>query len=366
MASYKKMDNGTWAVRFRYINASGEEKQTMLRGFKMKKEAEQAYADFLIKTQSHKKIKKQSLTFREVYYAYAEHYRQNNAVSSVLDFERIFKAFILPHFADKEISKIEKTDLLKWQTNLCKSDYSHMYKCKIRGFLSSFYTFANRYYDIPNIMRSVSTIKRLEPKKEMQIWSPDEFKRFLSVVTEQVYAKAFSFFYLTGVRLGELQALKWDCIDFENKTAKISRSASRKKPQGAIKGQVRYTIGKTKNASSNRVISLPQSLIMQLKELKCTSKFSTDNDYIFTLTGDCLPEQSIRNKIKQYSNVANVKPIRIHDFRHSHASVLLGSGIPVLEVSRRLGHANATQTLNTYAHLLPNSSDKIITVLDKI
>ena len=63
---------------------------------------------------------------------------------------------------------------------------------------------------------------------------------------------------------------------------------------------------------------------------------------------------------------ARLHHIRIHDFRHSHASLLANNGVNILEISRRLGHSNIEQTLNTYSHFYPQEEDKALSILNKI
>ena len=68
----------------------------------------------------------------------------------------------------------------------------------------------------------------------------------------------------------------------------------------------------------------------------------------------------------EISKIAKVKKIRIHDFRHSHASLLLSYGIPITVISKRLGHSDINMTLNTYSHLIPKDEDKAIDIINKI
>lgn len=70
--------------------------------------------------------------------------------------------------------------------------------------------------------------------------------------------------------------------------------------------------------------------------------------------------------MKHYSNVAGIKKIRIHNLRHSHASLLINLGVNPLAVSRRLGHEKVETILNIYSHLYPNANNEIIDLLNKI
>ncbi|MDR1003203.1 MAG: tyrosine-type recombinase/integrase [Oscillospiraceae bacterium] len=79
-----------------------------------------------------------------------------------------------------------------------------------------------------------------------------------------------------------------------------------------------------------------------------------------------LRDTSIQKHNVKYSELAGVKTIRIHDFRHSHASLLSNEGINIQEVSRRLGHSNISMTWNTYSHLYPREEERAISILNKI
>lgn len=77
-----------------------------------------------------------------------------------------------------------------------------------------------------------------------------------------------------------------------------------------------------------------------------------------------LSSQTVRRRLNEYADKAGVKRIRVHDLRHSHASLLINKGQNILIVSQRLGHSDITQTLNTYSHLFPNVQKQIIYAID--
>lgn len=77
-------------------------------------------------------------------------------------------------------------------------------------------------------------------------------------------------------------------------------------------------------------------------------------------------DTSIANKNIQFADAAGLPHIRIHDFRHSHASLLANEGINIQEIARRLGHAKIEQTWNTYAHLYPREEERAIQILDRV
>lgn len=79
-----------------------------------------------------------------------------------------------------------------------------------------------------------------------------------------------------------------------------------------------------------------------------------------------LSTTTIGRKKDIYCKKANVKKIRIHDFRHSHASLLLSYGVPITVISQRLGHSDTNMTLNIYSHLIPQDEDKAIDILNNL
>ena len=80
----------------------------------------------------------------------------------------------------------------------------------------------------------------------------------------------------------------------------------------------------------------------------------------------CLRDTSIENKNKAFAEAAGLPHIRIHDFRHSHASLLCNEGINIQEIARRLGHSKIEMTWNTYSHLYPREEERAVQILNQI
>ena len=79
-----------------------------------------------------------------------------------------------------------------------------------------------------------------------------------------------------------------------------------------------------------------------------------------------LRDSTIQKRNIKFAQLAGIKTIRIHDFRHSHASLLANEGINIQEISRRLGHSNVEITWNTYSHLYPREEERAVKILNKI
>ena len=210
-------------------------------------------------------------------------------------------------------------------------------------------------------------------KQEIKFYIPEEFKKYIDIAKQSALEKEqkeknlyewnyyvfFNIAFYTGLRKGEIHALRWSDID--EKYLSVKRSINQKLHK-------RDTETPPKNRSSIRTIQIPLPLIKILNEHKERQKqlqnFSEDNRILGN--DRSIRDTSIENRNKFYSSLAKVKRIRIHDFRHSHASLLANMGINIQEVARRLGHAKVEITWNTYSHLYPKEEEKAIAILNAI
>ena len=362
MASYEKHANGTWSVRF-YCVENFETVKKRLRGYKTKKEAENAYLKYKAELEEEKnlKISKQGtrLIFSDLFEEYCEFHKQRIKSSSFYDFDSKSRIHILPFFENYIVSEISPRLLLKWQNSI--DHYSFKYKTNIRGYLSGILKYAQRYYNIPNQLQNVDNFKnKQETIKEMQVWSEDEFKTFISKADKLEFKAFFSALYLTGCRKGELLATNWNDWDLTNNTLNINKTITRK-----VHGRS-WTITPPKNIYSVRKISITQQLSDLMKEYKDYQQQKYDEINFVFGSKSPFADTNIIRYLTEVCSETGLKRIRIHDFRHSHASFLISKGLSIVAVAKRLGHKDIEQTLNTYAHLLKSDESKIIDKLDSI
>lgn len=354
-----KLKKGTWAIQFYYVDDSGTRKFKKLSGYEKKFEAEAAYTKFVFENGNNevKKIGCDNLTFSQLYKEYETHMRLSpSKESSDYGMIRDFENHILPFFGNKQIKDIKKKDVFNWQETLSKKQYAYNTKAKLRSALYAFFSFLEDKYDIDNIVRKVRGFKQPEHREEMQIYSHDEFICFLNVIDDITYKTLFMLLYYTGCRIGEALALQWEDIDLNAATVAFTKTYTRKLIERNAEG---YKITPPKKSGSSRRIVLPHLLCEQLKKYK--EQFYEG----FVFQGQHpLPEQTIRNRQRKYTDLAGVKYIRLHDFRHSHASLILSLTHDIVLTSKRLGHKNPQITLERYSHLMPNSEAQLIEKID--
>lgn len=206
------------------------------------------------------------------------------------------------------------------------------------------------------------------PKHDLRYYTADQFQRFyasaaaaVSIAENPLQERQYMMFFVsafyTGMRRGEILALRWTDIDFPARLIRVRRSYSS-----------RYGEGPVKTGASIRDIGIPATLVDALQAHLALQRSMPGFSPDFLVCGGPthLGSYTIRNRKISYAGDAGLPQIRIHDFRHSHASLLVNNGINIQEVARRLGHSNVQVTWNTYAHLYPREEERAIAVLDAV
>jgi integrase len=362
MASYEQNKNSKlWSVRFRET-MDGVERQPRLSGFRTKKEAQAAYIEHIKASEEAAKLKPTPSAERMLFSILADSYLELQKArikySSYYTFKSKIDKNIKPFFDGQYVDEIKPADIIEWQKSI--SDYSYKYKTDLQARLTAIYIHGDRYYDIPNIMRKVEGFRKIERSKEMLFWSKDEFLKFIAQCDDLIYSTFFWLLYISGCRKGEVLALSWSDINLVNQTISITKSVTRKTENTA------WEVTSTKNTPSERVIDIPPNLIARLKKYR---DWQVENfkDTTFLFCGDHpLAERSIDRYFSNAIKLAEIKRIRIHDLRHSCASLLIAEGVSIVAVGKRLGHKDIEETLNTYSHLMPSDNSKMISVLNDI
>ena len=351
MTAYKDEKTGKWFAKFYYTNWQGIKKQKWKRGFATKKEALGFQRDFLEKQSANP-----DMTFQNLYEIYMEDTAARLKQSTLLTKKAVLQTHILPFFGSKPINEIKASDVRRWQAKLMSSpnNYSQTYLKKINTELNSIINYAKRFYDLnTNPCGKAGTIGKAKAE-EMDYWTYDEYIDFREGVKDKSLSYiCFEVLYWTGMREGELLALSPADIDLDNKTISINRTYQR------IEGKDVFTSPKTRK--SKRKIPIPDFLCQELSDY-IQSRYMPDADErLFPVTKSYLSHEMIRG-----CKNTDVKKIRIHDIRHSHASLLINQGCDALMLADRLGHEKVSTTLNTYSHLFPHKQQELVHSLESL
>lgn len=335
-----KNSKGLWDVQFYCKNSLGENKKYHKRNFKTKKEAVEYVRQFQMK-----QTENLDMTFQTFWGLYREDMGARLRENTMRSKDYVVELKILPYFGRYKMSEISVADIRKWQNMLIKEGYSQTYLKTINNQLNAIFNYAVKYYNLAkNPCMQAGSIGKGKAD-EMQYWTQEEFEQFLECVKDKPTSYyAFLTLYWTGCRIGELMALTRDDFNEEERTLNINKSYQR------ING--RDVITEPKTAKSKRIIALPDFLVEDLREYISKMYGMRNDDRLFQFTKSYLEHEMIRGV-----KLSGVKKIRLHDLRHSHASLLISKlGAQPNLVAERLGHEKIQTTLSTYSHLYPNQS----------
>lgn len=279
--------------------------------------------------------------------------------TTTLNLARIFNKHITPYFENLDVSKIDNMTYLGWTNQIKKKNYSNRYNENIYFALKKFFDYLEKMYDIKNVPKKYGKFINTKVEiKKINFWSLSEFKQFINVVKDPILHCFFNLLFFTGLRKGEALALRFN--DLIDNKLRINKSITK----DCFNGKRLELTPKTKN--SNREILI--DLILKNEILKLKEYYSTrfenfnDNFYIFGGSSSLAPT-TIERKKNIYCKIAGVKQIRIHDFRHSHATLLYSNKVNIKYIQQRLGHSDISTTLNTYVHLENEYEKKVIRTL---
>ncbi len=348
MKAEKDPKTGKWLIQYRYTDWQGKRRKSTKRGFKTKREAEEWLRNFLQVKEMDFNMKFED--FLQLYYADMETRLREHTMRTK---KYIIDLKLLPYFGKKRMNEIKAADIRIWQNELIKQGYSQTYLKTINNQLSAIFNYAVKYYDLKGNPCTKAGSMGKSRAEEMQFWTREEFMQFIDCVMDKRQSyMAFMLLYWTGMRLGELLALTPADIDFEKHTISINKSYQRLGKKDVITPP--------KTPKSKRVISIPEFLVADLRDYLDSLYEVQDTERLLPITKYYL-EHEMQRGIK----ASGMKRIRIHDLRHSHASLLVEMGFSPLEIADRLGHEKVETTLNTYSHLYPNTQSRLADRLDK-
>jgi integrase len=221
-----------------------------------------------------------------------------------------------------------------------------------------------------NVTEAVDAPRRITP--QYKVWSTVQSTAFLRVADSHEWTALWRLALMTGMRRGEILGLTWEALDLARGVLQVNHTMIR-----GVDGKMGF--GQPKTAAGRRTISLPYSVVEALKKHRVTQieeKLRLGTDYqdqslVFAnADGTPIHPNTLTYQFRKLIGKANVPRIRIHDLRHTSATLLLSSGENAKVVQERLGHADVSMTLNIYAHVTPDmqrgAADKLEALMSDV
>lgn len=195
----------------------------------------------------------------------------------------------------------------------------------------------------------------------------EEIKKVFSIINNPIHYTIYYALLSTGVRRGELIALKWQDVNLENKVFNINNAVTKN-----VEGK--WVVDSPKTAESIRAFTIPDKLVAVLKKhrskqnkqiLRARSLYNNQNFIFCRDDGERYDPDYISRRWKMYCDKVGIKS-NLHELRHTFATLSLQGGVDVTTVSKMLGHRDVTTTLNVYSHILPNSTEKAASLINTL
>jgi len=359
-----KRSEGSWTIVYDLPadSETGKRRQKSQTVKGRKRDAERALRELLLSIERGAYVKPNKITLGEWLRTWLRDYASMNVTDRTLEsYASIVERHLIP-----SLGKVVLTDLHP----LHIQDYYGMKRLKGRtdgkgGLSGRSIVYQHRILSksldhavkMGLVVRNVA--QAVDPprvaKVTMSTLSPEEVTRFLDAAKETEHYVYFATLLYTGLRRGELLALRWRNLDLQRATLTVVETAYKL-------GDGRYIIKEPKTPQSRRSVTLPPSLVelvrayridQELLRIQLGISLNTD-DFVFVRPdGSPVNPNAVTLAFRRIVRKAMLKHVRIHDLRHTHATLMLKAGVHPKVVSERLGHANIGITLDTYSHVLP-------------
>lgn len=319
-------------------------------------------------------IEAENIYFEELCKNFLDYQKEINKESTYYTYHQLIHKWIIPFFKKKKVKSLSLSDFVSWREfiktrklSLTMKNRCHIIMTNILKFGMKYSYIDNNYEQTLGSFREKNEIIKKESEKIRYI-TYEQFKIFISYVKDIHWKTFFIFLYYTGMRKGEVQALTWEDVDFNNNQILVSKSLTAKTFDAP------YKITNTKTKENRKIdmdLFLKETLLNYYNIKNKNSNF-TRLDFVF---GDKKPlsRTSIDRYKKYYFNKSPITEITIHEFRHSHVSLIVNEAVKrnmdmlgvFIMLAERMGHTIEVMQ-QVYMHLFPNIQNKVVDIMNSL
>lgn len=348
-------DPATGKYRYQWVSVKGT-----------KKDAEKRLSELLHQLDTGTFVNPGKTTLAEYLQRWLQEYAKPNLSPRGFErYESITRVHLIPRLGNIPLVQITSEQLQKHYTLKVNEGFSPRSIRYLHVVLHKALETAMKWGLLARNVSDGVDVPRVR-QAEMRTWDEYEVTRFLEAARDSRYYGLFHTALFTGMRRSELLALQWRDIDFHQ--ISVSRSLHQLRDGS-------YVFTQPKSVKSRRTIALSPSSVLTLAEHKEDQKGIRamlglplrDDDLVFaTHDGKPLRPNTVSRAWGALAAHAGLKIIRLHDARHTHASLMLKQGVHPKIVQERLGHSSIQVTLDTYSHVAPGLQEAAAESFDRL
>lgn len=283
-------------------------------------------------------------------------------------YEEAARLHLVPYIGGQTLSRLQPGVILAAYQRLRDKGLSGTSLHLVHGVLRGALKDAVRWgLAVRNPTDAIDTPKR--STAEMSTLGPNEARRLLDAALGDPLEALYILAITSGLRLGELQALKWSAVDFGRRQLEVRATY-----QGNVDGEPVFAPPKTQRSrrtvrlSEVAVDALRRHRVSQAEQRLAVGSLWHDYDLVFaTAFGRPLDGNNLRRRsFAKLLERAALPPMRFHSLRHGVATLLMAEGVSVKAISEMLGHSDVSTTLRIYAHVLPSAHDQAAAAMDRM
>jgi integrase len=268
------------------------------------------------------------------------------------NYRAILRAHLLPRFGELMVNRVRKCDVESFMTALTAAGKAERTRLGVFKLLSQVFTFAERRgWCEENPCHSVRR-PRVRECSEIRFLSQPDLEALIAAVdvSEEPFGSTDRAIFLTaamtGMRQGELLALRWRDVDWGAERIRVRRNYSR------------GHWSTPKSRSGERSVPLASRVAAELRDHQLHSHFSGEDDLVFAnpLSGEVLPHSPLLRRFKKALEAAGVRKVRFHDLRHTFGTRIAAAGVPMRALQEWMGHRDFRTTL-IYADYEPGEEE---------
>jgi integrase len=367
----KQEASGRWSfvVDIGIDPETGKRKQVRRRGFPTRKAAQEEMDRVRVDARAGTYVAPSNQTLSEYLTAWLEVQRARLRPSTYESYERNIRTHVLPRLGGRRLDRLTAADLDGLYSDLLlrgrKIGRNTRDQAPGLSARTVNYVHVILHRALSDAVRKAMLLRnvadladpprqRSDQRPEMRTWTAEQSATFLEFIGADREHPAYLLALTTGMRRGEILGLRWRDVDLEGARLSIRQTVI------AVDHEV--VISTPKTAKGRRSVSLPPGAVTALRahrkrqneERLAMGAGYEDHDLVFAYgSGGPLDPEAFSQRFTRRVRASDLPMIRLHDLRHTYASIALAAGIHPKVVSEALGHANISITLDCYSHVIP-------------